>query len=236
MRLVILSDIHGNWPALEAVARAEKRIDGFICLGDLVNYGPHPVPCVEWAQVHVPPGNIVQGNHDRALGFNEDPRCSQPYKRMAAAMQQFTAGQLGLPAKAYLRGLPTLGFQELDGASVAFCHAAPSDPLYGYIPETDAARWDEETVVARRPDFLFVGHTHVPFIHRFRETTVLNPGSVGQPKDGNRRAAYAVWDNGSVELRRATYEVGSVVADLNGCAPEPIVRQLGGILLAGGNP
>lgn len=235
MKLVAISDIHGNWSALEAVIRAEKRIDGFICLGDLVNYGPHPVQCVEWAEEHVLPGWVVQGNHDRALGCNEEPRCSKPYREMAAAMQAYTATQLSAEAKSYLAGLPTSATQVIDGGRAVFCHAAPSDPLYAYILKENEERWTEEAVLAGRPDFLFVGHTHHPFVRQFGNTTVVNPGSIGQPKDGDPRAAYAVWRDGEVELHRAAYDVQSVVRDLLPCAPEAIARQLGRILTAGGD-
>ena len=235
MILVAISDIHGNWPALEAVIRAENHVDGIICLGDLVNYGPHPVKCVEWAERSILPGWGIQGNHDRALGCNEDPRCSAPYRKMAAEMQAYAATVLSPEAKSYLAGLPTSTTQELDGARAVFCHAVPSDPLYAYIPMEDERRWADEAVLAGRPDFLFVGHTHRPFVRRFGDTTVVNPGSVGQPKDGDPRAAYALWRDGEVQLRRVAYDVQSVVRDLRPCAPEAIARQLGRILTAGGD-
>lgn len=235
MKLLVLSDIHGNWPALEAVIRTEKRIDGFICLGDIVNYGPHPAQCVAWVEEHIFPGWIVKGNHDRALGCGEDPRCSAPYREMAAAMQAYTAKQLSAEAKSYLAGLPTMASQVVDKSNVMFCHAAPSDPLYAYIPKEYARQWTDEVVLARNPDFLFVGHTHHPFIRQFGDTTVVNPGSVGQPKDGDPRASFVLWRDGVVELRRAEYDVRSVVRDLQGCASEAISRQLGRILTAGGD-
>ncbi|MEO6995822.1 MAG: YfcE family phosphodiesterase [Lacunisphaera sp.] len=234
MKFLIVSDLHGNWPALAAVVAAEKKIDGIICLGDIVNYGPHPVPCVEWVQDHAMKGWVVQGNHDRALGCNEDPKCSPPYRRLAAAMQAYTATQLCSGAKDYLAHLPVFLNHTMDDVTFVLCHAAPSDPLYAYVPVENMRRWEDEVGRAGHPDFLLVGHTHHAFVRQIGDTTIINPGSVGQPKDGDERAAYAIWDNGIVELRRARYDVQSVVNDLAKCAPAEIAHQLGRILLTGG--
>jgi predicted phosphodiesterase len=234
MKLGIISDIHGNWPALEAVVRQAKKVDGFLCLGDIVNYGPHPVQCVEWVQKHVWSGWIVQGNHDRALGLDEDPRCSEPYREMAAAMQAYTASQLNFQHKEYLASLPVSGNLLINDAKVVFFHAAPSDPLYAYVPKDDSRQWSDETVFAHHPDFLLVGHTHTAFVRQYGETTVINPGSVGQTKDGSCGACYAIWDGYEVELCQADYDVKSVIRDLQPCAPEPIVQRLSKILLTGG--
>lgn len=232
MRALIVSDLHGNWPALRAVLAAEPDAETVICLGDLVNYGPHPVECVGWAQASAT--WIVQGNHDRALGCNEDPRCSAPYREMADVMRKVTGPQLDLAAKNFLAQLPPIATPAIDGASLVLCHAAPSDPLYAYVPLEKTPRWEDETALARHPDYLLVGHTHRGFVRRIGETTIVNPGSVGQPKDGDPRAAYAVWDDGVVELRRAAYDIRSVVNDLERCAPERIARRLGHLLLTGG--
>ena len=234
MKLLIVSDLHGNWPAMQEVLRAEPRVDGVVCLGDLVNYGPHPAECVRWARSNVPAGWMVQGNHDRALGCGEDPRCSEPYRRIAAAMQEYTAGRLDPEAKGYLARLPVRSSQGVDGG-LFLCHAVPSDPLYGYLqPDTDPARWETEIAVAGYPDFLFLGHTHTPFVRQFGETTVVNPGSVGQPKHGDPRAAYAVWDDGKILLRRASYDFSATNRDLRGCAASAVTEALAAVLRTGG--
>lgn len=236
MKLLILSDIHGNLPALQAVFAQEKKIDGVVCLGDIVNYGPHPAQCVQWIQDHALDGWVVQGNHDHALGCNEDSRCLEPYRELAEVMQPITALELDFAAKSYLAELPPTVTHPIDGATLVLCHAAPSDPLYVYVPlEKDMRKWDDETVFAHHPDFLFVGHTHRGFVRQIGETTIVNPGSVGQPRDGDPRAAYAIWHDGIIELRRAHYDIRTVVHDLDLCAPERIARQLGRILLTGGD-
>jgi len=236
MKLLILSDIHANWPALQAVLAAEPQVDGLIVLGDLVNYGPHPVECVRWAQANAPADWIVQGNHDRALGCDEDPRCSAPYRTLAAAMQCYTAGRLEPTAKSYLAKLPDCQTNIMGYARCFLCHAIPSDPLYGYMQAPDSrARWEREIHAAGRPDFLLVGHTHRPFASLINSTLIVNPGSVGQPKDHDPRASYALWRDGGVVLRRAAYDVASVAKDLVDCAPPEVALQLAGVLHTGGN-
>jgi predicted phosphodiesterase len=234
MKILILSDIHANWTALQAVLAAEPQADGLIMLGDLVNYGPHPIECVRWAQANATPGWIVQGNHDRAIGCDEDPRCSAPYRSLAAAMQQYTGGRIDAVAKDYLAGLPTSQTSALGNARCVLCHAIPSDPLYGYLQLRDPrARWEAEIDAANRPDFLLLGHTHQPCVRLMNSTLVVNPGSVGQPKGGDPRASYALWSDGDVLLRRAAYDVETVARDLADCAPPEVALPLAGVLRTG---
>jgi len=237
MKILVISDLHANRAALGAVLAAVPGIDGILCLGDLVNYGPHPVECVHWARVETAPLWIVQGNHDRALGLDEDPRCSGPYRELAAAMQRVTAAKLTTAQKRFLASLPTTTQVSIGGSKAALCHATPSDPLYAYLPPgAEAARWEAEVAKAGHPDFLFVGHTHLPFVRKVGDTVVVNPGSVGQPKTGDPRACYAVWERGEVTLHRVGYDVRSVVDDLAQCAPREAALQLGQVLLTGGEP
>ena len=124
------------------------------------------------------------------------------------------------------------------------CHAVPSDPLYAYLPEhVSITLWESELNSVNYPDFLFVGHTHMPTKTQFRRTLIVNPGSVGQPKDGDPRAAYAIWEDGKVSLRRAEYDVEQTVRAYRGTRLEPQtvdvlaeVLRTGGHLLMGQNP
>jgi predicted phosphodiesterase len=235
MKILILSDIHANWVALQAVLAVEPHVDGVVVLGDLVNYGPRPLECVRWAQANAESGWIVQGNHDRAIGCDEDPRCSAPYRPLAAAMQRHNAERLDPGAKAYLARLPAGEFSKVGNARCFLCHAIPSDPLYGYL-EIQAARerWEQEINSASRPDFLFLGHTHHSFVRLYGGTMVVNPGSVGQPKGGDPRAAYALLDDGNVVLKRVAYDVEVVGKDLIDTAPQSVALALAGVLRTGG--
>ena len=118
------------------------------------------------------------------------------------------------------------------------CHATPADPLYQYLGEESAmGLWESELVRAGHPDFLFVGHSHQPMKRQFQRTMVVNPGSVGQPKQGDPRAAYAIWGDGKVTLRRVAYEVEQTVRALDRLALEPpIMSRLRTILRTGGDP
>ena len=237
MKILLISDVHGNWPALQAVLAAEPDIDQILCLGDLVNYGPQPAECVSWAMKTLTPDWLIQGNHDRGVALDEDPRSSAPYKALAAATQELSRRVLTPEMKQFLGGLQPLQRFKLDDAVCVACHAIPSDPLYAYLPSTASVPlWESEMRGINYPDFLFIGHTHVPTKTRFRRTLVVNPGSVGQPKDGDPRAAYAVWEDGEVSLRRAEYDVAQTIRAYQGTQLDPqTIEVLAEVLRTGGH-
>jgi predicted phosphodiesterase len=210
MKILILSDIHGNYSALQAVLGAESGIQGFLCLGDLVDYGPQPIECVSWAISERGLGWFLQGNHDWAVARDQKPRCSEPYKHLAEVTRQFTRNVLGEHGVEFLGSLsPTMAF-ELDGHRCMACHGTPLDPLFRYFNYTDPKTVQLEVHAAGAPDFLFLGHTHLPCDIRSFGTRIVNPGSVGQPKDENPAAAYAVWNSGHIELKRTPYDIEAV--------------------------
>jgi protein phosphatase len=114
-------------------------------------------------------------------------------------------------------------------------HAIPSDPLFGYCPE-DSARWKQE-VAEINGDVLIVGHTHTPFMRREGNTTILNPGSLGQPKTGRPFACYAVWEDGKISLKEYEYPVSETVSGVRRM-PIPLESQeaLIGLLQTGALP
>jgi protein phosphatase len=128
MKVVILSDIHGN---LEALSALREKFDELWVLGDLVNYGPDPAEVIEFVRANA--SVIVRGNHDHAIGFGEDPRCSPPFREMAEAMTQYTKSVLSDSQKQFLRDIPLAARRDVDGLQVSLCHAAPSDPLFAYV-------------------------------------------------------------------------------------------------------
>jgi putative phosphoesterase len=237
MKLLIISDIHGNWPALQAVLQAEPDADQILCLGDLVNYGPQPAECVGWAMDNLTAEWLIQGNHDRAFGWDEEPHCSGPYQVLAAAVQNASAQLLSLEMKQFLAGLQPLQRFRLGEAVFVACHAVPSDPLYHYLAETaPVTLWESELNTAGYPDFLLLGHTHVPVKTQFRKTLMVNPGSVGQPKHGDPKAAYAVWTDGDVVLKRARYDVEQTIAAYGKLGlDQHTVDVLSGVLRTGGH-
>jgi predicted phosphodiesterase len=112
--------------------------------------------------------------------------------------------------RAYLAGLPLQQDLDLDGLHVAMVHAAPGDPLFGYLPASDVEGW-RSAVHGLGADLVLVGHTHAPVVLELGGTRVLNPGSVGLPRDGDPRASYALIEDGVPALRRVSYEVGKTV-------------------------
>ena len=235
MKILIISDVHGNWPALQAVLEAESNATGILCLGDLVNFGPQPVECVAWAEEVLSPEGIIQGNHDYAVGFDEDPRCAPPYAPLAKGTQEFTSRLLTPKMKEFLATLvPSRSFNSGNGKCFA-CHASPKDPLYGFLPDSASAPlWETEIADAGLPDFLFLGHTHIPMKTRLMKTLIVNPGSVGLPQDGDARAAYAIWEDGNVTLRRVPYDVEETVRAYDGLGlPAHVLHQLTEMLRTG---
>ncbi len=230
MRIAVLSDIHGNIEALEAISR---DWDELWVLGDIVNYGPDPAAAVEFVRRHA--AVVVRGNHDHALGFGVDPRCSAPFREMAQAMQEYTAPVLREEQKAYLRALPLTARREADGVEYFLCHAAPSDPLYCYR-EASAPEWEAE-VEQTGARVTLVGHTHLPFLRDAGGRRLVNPGSAGQPKHGVPQACYAVIENGTAVLQSRAYAVERTVCKLEALPlPPGVRRQLAGVLRHGGLP
>jgi putative phosphoesterase len=215
MKLGVLSDIHANRVALEAVADDLPAVDRLLCAGDVVGYNPWPGDCVEWVRDREIP--TVMGNHDRAVAsgtafrFNGMARAG-----VAHASEQLTDDQIE-----WLRDLPeerTL----LDGR-VRVVHGHPEDPdRYTYPREFGPDLLDGA-------DALVMGHTHVQHHEVYEEGVVLNPGSVGQPRDGDPDAAYAVLDldDASVKERRVSYDVERVIETVEEAGlPERIGTRL----------
>jgi putative phosphoesterase len=208
VRILIISDVHGNAEALDAL---NESYDELWVLGDLVTYGPESAEVVRHLRQHA--SLIVRGNHDHAVGYNVDPRCSPRFRAMAEATRQYAMKTLSDDDKRFLRDLRLTAAVERDGRRLFLCHATPSDPLFAYCPP-DSPRWSQESASVDA-DIILVGHTHLPFVKRFGTRTVVNPGSLGQPKDGGPDASYAVWHDGTVTLRKVAYPVDRTVAKIN---------------------
>jgi len=208
VKIAIISDVHANLAALDAFP--EKDYDQLWCLGDLIDYGPKPREVIR--RIRKKAAITVRGNHDHAVGFNVDPQCSQPFKKMAAETREFTQ-RLCTPDDAdYLRNLPIQQDIAIDGTSFYLVHATPTNPLFGYCPE-NSEQWEKELDWIRT-DVLVVGHTHTPFIRKIAGKTILNPGSLGQPKTGRPLACYAVWENGAISLHEYQYPLADTVDEI----------------------
>lgn len=208
MRTLVISDIHGNWPALRAVA--ERPFDAVISLGDLVGYGPFPRECVNWVRENALIS--IQGNHDRAYGENVPARCRPQFRWLSDAVAPLTWRNLGTDELRYLASLPRWAVLDIQGRKHAFVHATPTEPLYRYIGP-DPKKWAAE-LGGLDVDVLVVGHTHIQFTLSVDNVEIVNPGSVGQPKDGDRRAAFLVIEDGVCKLERVDYDTEETVSAL----------------------
>ena len=205
MRIVIISDIHANIAALRALP--ERHYDQLWCIGDLVDYGPNPHEVVEWVQTNA--NVVVRGNHDHAAGFNADPQCSAPYKKLAAETLRLTLQLCTREDLDYLKDLPIYRETSVNSTRFYLVHATPTDPLFGYCPK-NSPTWREQ-VKCVDTDVLVVGHTHTPFIRQEEKTKILNPGSLGQPKTGRPYACYAIWEDGQMSLKEYEYPVEETI-------------------------
>jgi len=229
MRLLIVSDLHANASALERVA---ERADAVVVLGDLVDYGPDPETTVDWVRRNAT--YVVRGNHDEAVASGSPTGAATRMAEVAEESAAWTRARLGSADRQFLGSLPLRAEFAFAGTTFAAVHAAPSDPLRPYLrPDTPDERWQTE-LASVKAEWLLVGHTHLPFMRRFGPQTILNPGSVGQPRDGVPLASYMVWEDGDVFLVRRRYAVDDVVRRLGDIALSAAARaSLSGLLRTG---
>jgi predicted phosphodiesterase len=216
VKIVIISDIHANLAALEALP--ERDFDQLWCIGDLVDYGPKPHDVVAWVKREAT--IAVRGNHDHAAGLSVDPQCSPPYKKLAAETLNYTQEVCTKEDLEFLRVLPIQRETVVDTTRFYLVHACPTDPLFGYCPE-ESDRWRKE-VDWIKADVLLVGHTHTPFIRAVGKTIIVNPGSLGQPKTGRPLACYAIWEDGRIALKEYSYPIEETIRQIR---KMPISRE-----------
>jgi putative phosphoesterase len=223
MKIIILSDIHANLAALRALP--ERDYDQFWCIGDLVDYGPKPHEVVQWIMHHATV--VVRGNHDHATGFSVDPQCSSAFKKLADETLRYTLSVCTEEDFCYLRNLPIQREVTADSTQFYLVHAIPTDPLFGYCPE-ESEQWLDQ-VEWINADMLVVGHTHTPFLKRAGLTTILNSGSLGQPKTGRPLACYAVWEDGKISRKEYEYPLTDTI---QGIREMPISSESKNALIA----
>ena len=181
MKLLILSDIHGNWPALEAVLRAEPGYDAIACCGDIVGYGPHPIKCLHWVTEHA--HYRVRGNHDNALGFDVDCRCMGCFRDYSIATRAWHRSLLSEAEREFLRKLPTIVWFKWAGRHFRIAHATPQGDMFECLTMD---QWSER-VKDLDCDFVFLGHTHVQGMHAFGESHRRQSWKRGTGRGSRRR-------------------------------------------------
>jgi diadenosine tetraphosphatase ApaH/serine/threonine PP2A family protein phosphatase len=208
----LLYDIHGNLPALEAVV-ADARSAGageFALGGDYALFGAFPLESV--ARLRELDAIWIRGNTDRWLEDPSDTPGGDLIERSLAHCREALAG-----VAQELASLPPTAL--VDGALI--CHASPRSDMRSFMPA--ASETDAELLAEDDPDVIVFGHTHLQFRRPSGRHTLVNPGSVGLPFDGDRRAAYALWHGGGdFELRRVEYDSDAYAAEVR--------ERMGGVL------
>ena len=242
MRALVLSDIHANLEALEAVlADAQDRggFDVIWCLGDTVGYGPDPGACVD--RIREFDLVAVAGNHDHAAVGLIDARDFNPG---AKAATEWTAGQIDAGQIEFLSSLPFVSVQE----PFTLVHGSLRDPIVEYLLDRDSA---SGTLALLQTNFCLVGHSHIPFVccevegdpviidfNEFPEDEIvalgderwiINPGGVGQPRDRDPRPSYAIYDSAEANIlrHRVTYDIAKTQKKMKSAGlPAHLIERL----------
>ena len=222
MRTAIVSDVHANLPAFEAVLRHAEGaapVDSVWCLGDTVGYGPHPNECIALLRRYE--NRVVGGNHDLAACGRMG---TEDFNETAAAAARWTAEQLTEDSCSYLKELPLV----ITEGDFTLVHGSLRWPEWEYLLSGEQAQAHFEL---QQTPYGFVGHSHMPFVCEerqgapppFRPATdgervelsggrlILNPGGVGQPRDGDPRAAYVLFDTDkrTLTFSRVEYDIAA---------------------------
>jgi putative phosphoesterase len=202
--VALISDIHSNIQALRAVLESVEalEVDMILCAGDLVGYYPYPNETISLMRERGI--TSILGNHDRAvIHFN-----TVGMNRIAAEAARWTSENINADNVDYLKSLRSRLSLEVDAKVMGVYHGSPRDDDE-YLYEIDVG---PELLEMCECDFLVTGHTHIPFVRKYEGGTVINPGSVGQPRDGDRKASFAILDteHGDVEICRRSYDITTV--------------------------
>lgn len=226
MRLALISDIHGNLPALEAVLEdvRGRGVDEVVCLGDVANVGPYPAGCIDLLReqnIHT-----LQGNHELYLlgeHVSDNWETTPEWAPVRWSLSQLTPDHL-----AYMRDLPVS--RQLDDKTYLF-HASPINQFLGFLPHYGEAEY-EERMAGLDDVTVFVGHTHRALYRAWSRSRIVNGGSVGMPLDGTPHAKYVVitqhksgWH---VEFRQVDYDIMAVMRDYDRLG----LQAYGGVIVA----
>ncbi len=216
MRVLVLSDAHGNAESLRKIINEEKY-DAVWFLGDVTDYGPEPDEVLDILR-DLNPEVWVTGNHDYANAFGVDCHCGEKTHELSVyTRENITQKKLSREDRVFLKTLPLYQVKELNGEKFYFVHACPMNPLYGYMFDFDPDCMRDE--LGRKIDatMLVYGHTHFPRNGSLAGYSYFNPGSAGQPRDGDARASYGIYD-GKFHLKRVKYDVERVVQKIKALA------------------
>ncbi len=228
MRVAVISDIHSNYDALQVVLSAIDGCDAVVCLGDLVGYGAQPNEVVSGIR-SLKPEAIIMGNHDYAVSTGD----TSGFVRHAVEAVEWTRKEISSDNLQYISSLRSKATFTADGVKIALAHGSPRDPLNEYVYPGAPEFILKSLVDESGGTVLLLGHTHVPFSQRFGANLLGNPGSVGQPRDGDPRASYAILEPSSeirFHVHRISYDIDAAAGKI---AARGLPRLLGERLYMG---
>ncbi|MFW9777543.1 MAG: metallophosphoesterase family protein [Candidatus Heimdallarchaeota archaeon] len=232
--VAVISDIHANLSALRAVLADihVQRISRIFCLGDLVGYFAEPIPVI-----HLVLGRceiVIKGNHDVAAITGDVP---EHYRDESHQPLTITHGLLTVRERKILNDLPTQVTTNCGDKNIMLIHAGPEYPYDQYIYPNNKEDLHSTFSYMKmlNVDVLFLGHTHVPFKAELEGRIICNPGSVGQPRDGDARASYAIYDSSQhdITFRRLEYDPTQTIMHIQKNLPEEMSKELVERLMAG---
>lgn len=204
MRILLVADIHANWPALQAI---DEPFDVCLALGDLVDYGLDPAPCIDWVRQRAT--HAIRGNHDHGVAQRVTVNGKSGFRYLTGVTRPISQERISADDRRFLASLPVTQMVTLEDVRYLLVHATPRDPLDEYaLADRDFWARRLENVDAQ---VICVGHTHFPYVLEVDDKLVINPGSVGQPRDGDPRASYAIIEDHRVDLKRIEYKVEETV-------------------------
>ena len=227
MKIAVLSDIHANLQALKAVLRDSEaqRVDEYWLLGDYVDYGASAKETVSLLS-SIGARHIIAGNHDACL-YDPYVRCSAtPHGKKS---YEYTKRVVEDDPQSFewLKSIAHVPSALITEEKTLLIHGTPADPYWGKIQPGDDMDILFEEMERRNVDRMLIGHSHVSFMLTHQGRTIINPGSVGQPRNGCPDAAYAILEGDAVTFRRVKYDVGAAADEIKKAGlPEYLWQRL----------
>ncbi len=212
MRVAVISDIHSNHEALKAVLSDIGTYDALVCLGDLVGYGAQPNEVISEVK-SLKPDAIVMGNHDHAVSTGD----TSGFVDHAIRAIEWTRREISSENMRYISSLQARAEFTAADVTIVLVHGSPRDPLNEYIYSTMPQFILRSLLDESHGTVLLLGHTHVPFNLEFDAKIMANPGSVGQPRDGDPRASYGILEisaRTSFEVHRTAYDIDAAASKI----------------------
>lgn len=206
MKVLVISDIHSNIEALQIAM--DEKFDEVICIGDIVDYGPNPKECINLIRSSNPL-IMIKGNHDHAAAFDVSCGCAPQYQEMSEQTRAYGRSLLNEEYFDFLGNHDLIKTIEIDGFKILTVHASPrseKEYMYKYFTPELSDNAFKKVIGDVNADILIVGHSHYPFVKKIDNLTVINPGSIGQPRIGGPKTSFAIIDNGETQLIRKEYD------------------------------